>query len=263
MDLLKSPVSLLFAAGVAYLLGWIYLDSYYDTFEVAISTLNLPIEHYFTIGFLSLLRGAFSLGEYQHDTNVFISRIVIWSSLAVAVIVWLLPHFDRFERIKTLVLGVALIAGIVAAYVLTQAIATYNAMLEPPEVQVQLNSSAEESGQPTMLRNVRLIHWDERTIVVGTRECPRNPGDGSENLDQFQLVLRHGSWRISVLPSSQVHSVNFTKSPARTQRELLEEAYRECGLEQAPDQKGPAASGASVEAVPGEPQAQPPTQPTP
>lgn len=256
MDLLKSPVSLLFAAGVAYLLGWIYLDSYYDTFEVAINTLNLPIEHYFTIGLLSLLRGAFSLGEYEHDINVLISRIVIWSSLAVGFIIWMLPH-DRFQRIKTVVLAVTLAAGIVAAYVLTQAIATYNAMLEPPQVQVQLSATPGDSSPSSMLRNVRLIHWDERTIVLGTRECPRNPGN--EDLDQFELVLRHGSWRISVLPSSQVHSVNFTKSPARTQRELLEEAYRECGLEEAPSAKGPGSGGASVEPI--APQAAPSVTP--
>jgi hypothetical protein len=257
MEILRSTAILALPI-LAYLLGWTYLDAYYDTFEIPLSNLDLPIEHYFTVGALSVLRGAGSLNHEQIGWNHLWYALIAFSSIA-ALLASAAP-IAALQRWRPFIMGAsfAIVAG--SGFVLARELALENATLQPPEVRVQLIPEADAGGgeddrnlaQINDTGYLRLIYWDENTIVVGSIICP-----ASEHVAAFRarreqaaladrqtvgieptaaelvgfiedLTSHRSQWSVWLLPARRVGAVSFEKAAASNDAELERDAFLSC-----------------------------------
>lgn len=135
-DFLKHPAVIIVPV-IAYFLGWTYLYNYFDEFQVPLSSLNLPLEHYFTYGFIALvkgIRGEVPVAEGAFDWQAsFLVCVVLF-------IVAMVLRFTWFLRIRVWAIAVVGFMLGITGWVLTYQVAKYETTTRPQPVRLALSA---------------------------------------------------------------------------------------------------------------------------
>jgi hypothetical protein len=206
-DLLKNPATFLTPV-LGYFIGYTYFDAYYGHYGVQLSSLDIPIEHYFTYGFYAVLR---SLASYSIEDARFDLQAAVWLVLFVLAVLVLVPLKDRALQVKRFVLGVFIVVGVTLIYLLTVQVARQRADMEPEQVNIvfsqplpEITPANEQINAPlsgvvgwSTGNQLRLISQQSDFVIVGRKR--RQCQDGA------------CEWVIWHVPAQQVRVIQVRK----------------------------------------------------
>jgi hypothetical protein len=193
-DIFKHPATYLALPIVVYFLGWSYLYTYFGFFEIELANLQLPLEHFFTIGFNALVRGIAT--EFPGDGFVTAQHVAIVSAVLLAAAI--LAPIQRLMRLR-LYLGllfavIHVAAGwsvvikmaqqdmldlpkpvrvVMAAPSPGEEVAQTAAEANPLRAQIKQHSDeiSDEFEQWNVAGFLRLIYQHPEYVVVGYADC--------------------------------------------------------------------------------------------